>query len=245
MPSTGVSPGWTGPRETGKTGRMGPTFTSTPIMEGEGSGGRDQGVTEWSSEWSSGGASTGVKFSPSGPVSGDSIWRADPTETSSGRGRKERKPQFYDGRGSWSDYLFGFEAVAEWNGCQEDEKAAQLIMSLSGRAQQIANSKSEATKRNYSSLVGVLQQAFDPPEREIAHRLTFEQRVRKPSESVMDFGHELTRLALKAYPNMDEGERERQLVFRFVNGLGKKEIKEHVFFRLSAGQKSMRPSWEG
>ena len=99
----------------------------------------------------------------------ESLGRTGSAGALSGRVCRERKSQFFNGKGSWSDYRFGFEAVAEWNGWQEDEKSAQLIMSLLGRALHIGSSQSVAVKRCYSSLVKVLQQTFDPPEREIAH----------------------------------------------------------------------------
>ena len=62
--------------------------------------------------------------------------------------RLKYKPEKYDGTVDWSDYLKHFEKVVQWNGWSDNEKAAQLSMSLTGVACQAWSDNVEDSVEN-------------------------------------------------------------------------------------------------
>ena len=83
---------------------------------------------------------------------------------------------------------------------------------------------------NYEALVHELSNRFNPIEKESAFRAEFRNRIRKESESPMQFGYSLKRLAVKAFPNINMEAQEQWVLDQFINGLGNIEIRKHVQF---------------
>jgi hypothetical protein len=145
--------------------------------------------------------------------------------------RKEKFPDKFDGeKTDWVDYKKHFDAVANWNDWDYKERAMQLAMSLQGEAQKLLGDLPMSVQKDYNSLVGELSDRFNPGERETAYRLEFRNRMRKPEESPMMFGHCLRRLAGKAFPKISMDDREYWVIDQFVNGLRNSETKKHVLF---------------
>ena len=147
-------------------------------------------------------------------------------------GRKQHEPDKFDGeRTEWSDYIQHFETVAEWNGWSYEEKGMQLAMSLQGQAQRVLGDVAHyGGTEDYECLLHELSRRFNPVERETTYRIEFRNRVRKASESVMEFGYTLRRLAVRAFPNIPHDCQEQWVLDQFVLGLDRPELKKHVQF---------------
>jgi hypothetical protein len=145
--------------------------------------------------------------------------------------RKERNPEKFDGeKAEWPDYHKHFETVANWNGWGEQEKAMQLVMSLQGEALRVLGDLSDETQNDYEALVDELTRRFNPAEREAAWRLEFRNRMRTTSETAMQYGYALKRLATKAFPSLTLSAQEQWVMDQFVTGLGNFELRKHVQF---------------
>ena len=78
--------------------------------------------------------------------------------------RLKNKPEKFDSTADWSDYLKHFEKVAQWNVWSDNNKAAQLSMSLTAVARQIWSDSVDASVENddYDPLVEVMRHSFNP-----------------------------------------------------------------------------------
>lgn len=72
-----------------------------------------------------------------------------------------------------------------------------------------------------------MRQRFDPEDRETAYSFELMNQVRKSGEDVATYGYALRRLAYRAYPSMQLPE--QVLVNLYINGLGDKDLKRHVY----------------
>lgn len=149
---------------------------------------------------------------------------------SSGNVRKNRKPDSFDGKSDWADYLKHFEAVATWNGWTGEEKAVQLIMSLSGTARQTWSDCWPDSEHcyNYDVLVNILAGRFKPEGQEEAYKAEFRGRCKKKTETFMDFGFALRRLGIRAFPKLNHEAREDIVRDQFLTGLVEPEMRKHV-----------------
>ena len=148
-----------------------------------------------------------------------------------GRHVKQRDPKMFDGqRIEWSDYIQHFEAVAQWNRWNEDQKAQQLVMSFDGEAMKLLGELSNEILHDYSQLVNELNRRYDPAERAQAYKIEFRHRTRGRHESFMTYAQELKRLVTRAYPTMPSNVHEQFVVDQFISGLGHRELRKHVQF---------------
>ncbi|KAK3587522.1 hypothetical protein CHS0354_004804 [Potamilus streckersoni] len=71
-------------------------------------------------------------------------------------GSFKMKPQLYDGTEGLDDYLSQFEIASELNGWDYNLKSLYLASSLTGCAHALLNVLTSAQRRDYKSLVNVL-----------------------------------------------------------------------------------------
>ena len=147
-------------------------------------------------------------------------------------GRTKQKPEKFDSSSDWSDYLNHFEMVSLWNGWSEEGKAVQLSMSLTSAARQV-RSNSFCDGRiplTYGFLVSALTQRFKPEGQEKAFKAEFRHIVRRRDENFLEFGHNLRRLAIKAFPRINHVSREELVVDQFLVGLSEVDMRRHIGF---------------
>ncbi|XP_033758003.1 uncharacterized protein LOC117340350 [Pecten maximus] len=145
--------------------------------------------------------------------------------------RKQKEPQIFDGSTDFRVYIIHFEQVAEWNGWTDWERAQQLMMSLRGPAQRILSDLTLGQTRDYGHLRSFLRERFDPTGREVAYSCQFKCRNRRDTETFVDYGQELRRLAGLAFPNLAVGARETNEMDQFIMGLGSFELRKRVQFK--------------
>ena len=145
--------------------------------------------------------------------------------------RKERIPDTFAGvKTELKDFICHFETVARWNGWNEEEKGANLAISLRGSAQQVLRDLSEGEREDFSAILRALERRFDPGERESLKRLEFRNRQRRRDESIVEFGFALNRLVHSAYPTMSVEAKETLAIDQFIAGLPSRDLRRHVQF---------------
>ena len=80
-----------------------------------------------------------------------------------GASAKQKKPAYYNGKGSWLDYLVQFELIAEINRWDASTKALELATSLRDSAQGVLADLDDVERREYDCLVDALTSRFEPP----------------------------------------------------------------------------------
>ena len=166
-------------------------------------------------------AATSNNFADSLPLS---------SASTSSKGRFNYKADKFNGTTDWSDYLQHFEMVAKWNNWSGLEKAAQLSMNLTGVARQVWTDSfcDPLVQVSYEDLVKALHQRFRPEGQEEVHKAEFRSLTKKHSESFMEFGYTLRRLAIRAFSSISGKAREGFVVDQFLVGLTDLDMRKHV-----------------
>ena len=141
---------------------------------------------------------------------------------------RAKEPDKFDGISTdWRDY---FESVATWNRWTSNEMAQQLVMSFRDSAQKILSDLHPNQIGDYNALVAVLANRFNPAERISAYRCEFRNRRQQKQESAADFGYNLQKLCVRAYPTVSPDAREIYIIDQFIHGLIKPDVCSHVQF---------------
>ena len=74
----------------------------------------------------------------------------------------------------------------------------------------------------------MIPQRFKPEGQEEAFKAEFRHRVRRKEESFLEFGHNLRRLAIRAFPRINHVSREELVVDQFLVGLSEVDMRRHV-----------------
>ena len=129
------------------------------------------------------------------------------------------KPEPYDGKSDWPEYLVYFEQLAEVYDWDHPTMAVVLGLSLRGDARSVLASLSLAQRRDYSVLRDALTQAFRPTQQIYLYQAELKNRVKKPKESLSDLGRDIVRLTKLAYPTADTETRETVAISAFLDAL--------------------------
>lgn len=141
--------------------------------------------------------------------------------------RKEKSPQSYYGTTDLGDYLQHFTRIAGRNGWDYDDAGEELATSLEGPARQILATLPAHLANDYITIVGALALRFDPEGREFHYSAQLmESTWREEDEDLSTYGHNLARMAQKAYPG--ETLPERVTIDMFIRGLPDAHMKTHV-----------------
>ena len=117
--------------------------------------------------------------------------------------RREKEPAKYDGRSDLVDYLHHFSKIAKRNQWTYEECGLELATSLQGEAREVLRFLPLDTEDDYNTIIQALSTRFDPEGRESRYSAELMERVCQPKEDVATYGHQLQRLAKKAYPGIN------------------------------------------
>ena len=129
------------------------------------------------------------------------------------------KPDPYDGKSDWPEYLIYFEQISEMYGWDHPTMAMVLGLSLRGSARSVLASLSLPQRRDYEVLKGALTQTFCPTQQIYLYQAELKSRTKKPGESLSDLGRDIVRLAKLAYPMADPATREAVAISAFLDAL--------------------------
>ncbi len=139
-------------------------------------------------------------------------------------------PEKFDGTGEWEEFIKHFNDVASWNQWSNKDKATQLGLHLTGIARSVKMDLPGHILADFDLLVLTLSKYFSTEGQESAFQAQFRKRVRNKGEKLVDFGHDLTRLCRKAFPNMERAARELFVMEHFKLGLDP-DLRRHVQFQ--------------
>ena len=143
--------------------------------------------------------------------------------------RRMMNPDTYNGESNaFEDYIAHFELVAQWNKWTDEEKAIQLGASLRGVAQKVLGDAPLAERLDYDRIKIALQQRFAPKDRQAIFKTELQNRKRKRSETLREYGYAIRRLVGQAFPTYGSDAQEEMAIDYFIQGLTVGEVKIHV-----------------
>ena len=122
-----------------------------------------------------------------------------------------------------------FETVARYNEWDHVDKADTMVLSLPPAClSEIPDNK----MRDYDALKMWLSNRFDPAEQELSWKVKFRCRTYNAGkETVSEYGRDLKKLALKAFPRVAGlGDLDELIIDSFCNGMADGEMKKHIYF---------------
>jgi hypothetical protein len=101
------------------------------------------------------------------------------------------KPQLYDGDDDLNEYLAQFEILADINNWDYITKSLYLAGSLKGGARTLLNELDRDQRRDYDSLVMVLNTKYGSAERSELYRAKLQTRITGTDETLPELASEL------------------------------------------------------
>ncbi|CAC5386872.1 unnamed protein product [Mytilus coruscus] len=111
------------------------------------------------------------------------------------------KPQLYEGDEDLNEYLAQFEILAEINGWNYATKSLYLAGSLKGGAKALLNELDKESRKDYDSLVKVLDNRYGSAEKSELFRAKLQTRMRGKEESLPELAQSIKKLTRQAYPS--------------------------------------------
>ena len=117
--------------------------------------------------------------------------------------RMVMKPEKYDGKGDWAEYLCHFEDCADLSGWDNRSKCLILATSLQDGARKYYAGLKPAEKGSYTRLVSALQRRYGNEHKQESWASKLEMRKRKPGESISDLCDDIWAMTQRAYHDFD------------------------------------------
>ena len=117
------------------------------------------------------------------------------------KGNVTMKPQLYDGEEDLNEYLAQFEILAEINGWNYETKSLYLAGSLKGGARALLNELDKESRKDYDSLVKVLNTRYGSAEKSELYRAKLQTRNRGKDETLPELAQSIKKLTRQAYPS--------------------------------------------
>ena len=113
------------------------------------------------------------------------------------------KPEIYNGRSDWADYLSHFNKCAILGGWNDQSKCIMLALNLRAAARRFYAGLSQEESDDYSRLTAALKRRFGGKHRQDAWLFQLEMRKRKSDESILELLDDIWQMTQRAYCNYD------------------------------------------
>ncbi|KAK6174615.1 hypothetical protein SNE40_017855 [Patella caerulea] len=130
---------------------------------------------------------------PDVPTEGFSYSRESTPNNHTSASTKMRPPS-YNGTEELEDYLAQFEVLSELNRWDYKTKSLYLASSLDGSARSLLNELSHEKRRDYDSLVQILNLRFGSTNRSEIFKATLQTRTKQRNESISDVAQSIKKL---------------------------------------------------
>ena len=110
------------------------------------------------------------------------------------------KPQTYNGKEDFDEYLTQFNIIAELHNWNYRTKSLYLASCLVGDARALLNELTEEKRRDYESLVEALDIRFGSINRAEVFRSKLQSRIKSKDETIPELAQSIKKLTRKAYP---------------------------------------------
>ena len=120
---------------------------------------------------------------------------------SQNQGSVKMKPQCYDGSEDLDEYLSHFEILSDLNSWGYETKSLYLAGSLKGDARTLLTELSPMERRDFQSLVKILNLRFGSVNRAEIFKANLQTRVKRREESISELAQSIKKWTRQAYPN--------------------------------------------
>ena len=141
-------------------------------------------------------------------------------------------PDTFNGEGSWSEWKYHFDNVAQVNGWDDTAKIRWLRVRLVGRAQRAVRRVDE--EASFADTIKALDERFEPQSRRACYQAELQARSKKTSEGWAEYADDLRILAERGFPDMVESAREQLALQVYLRQLHHPQV--------AFGVKQKRPS---
>ena len=114
------------------------------------------------------------------------------------------KPQNFDGKSDFDEFLCQFDITCEINAWKYKEKSLYLANCLSGEARSLLNELDPDGRRDYDTLIGKLRNRFGSVNRSEIYRTQLKSRTRNKGETIQELSQAIKKLVRQAYPNVNK-----------------------------------------
>lgn len=125
------------------------------------------------------------------------------------------KPETYEGKGDWAEYLSHFNDCAELGGWDNKVKCLVLAANLRGAARKYYTGLGREEKKDYNRLILALKKRFGGEHRQDSWLSRLEMRKRRSGEAVADLGDDIWQMAQRAYYDFDQRSQEQLALKHF------------------------------
>ena len=125
------------------------------------------------------------------------------------------RPETYEGRGDWAEYLSHFNDCAELGGWTDQERCLVLAANLRAAARKYYTGLSSEEKQDYTRLIAALKCRFGGEHRQDAWLSNLEMRKRRPGESISEIGDHIWQMTQRAYHDFDHRSQEQLALKQF------------------------------
>ena len=129
------------------------------------------------------------------------------------------KPEKYEGKGDWSEYISHFNDCAALGNWDDRTKCLILAANLHGAARKYYTGLSADEKKHYERLTSALRRRFGGEHRQDSWLYKLEMRKRKTGESAADLGDDIWLMAQRAYYDFDQRSQEQLALKHFYRVL--------------------------
>ena len=157
------------------------------------------------------------------------------SETDAGRssGKAKMKPQRFNGKGVFADFLSQFEACKAYNHWSTREAAFQLFNLCDDVAlSSLTGEGIDPKVSSYEDMVDVLEREYGPRECKSSYMLELNQVRQNQGESARELGNRIKKLTALAFRGKDAGTkatRDEMALNCFVMALRRKDVRDVVF----------------
>ena len=135
------------------------------------------------------------------------------------------KPQIYDGKDDFDEYLAQFQIMAELNGWNYNAKSLALASSLSGRARAILAELDDNKCRDFNNLVKALRNRYGSVNRSELFKAELQGKVRGRNETIPELVECIKKLTRKAFTNIGREVADSLAIDYFIDAIPESDIR--------------------
>lgn len=138
------------------------------------------------------------------------------------------KPQCYDGSEDLNKYLSHFEILSYLNSWGYETKSLYLVGSLKGDARTLLTELSPMERRDFQSLVKILNLRFGSVNRAEIFKANLQTRVKRREESISEWAQSMKKLTRQAYPNAPSTVISTLAIDHFIDALPESDMRLRI-----------------
>ena len=141
---------------------------------------------------------------------------------------KEKDIVCYSGDALVESYIANFKRMMKRNNVSRDEWADELLGHLRGQARELIMPNEQSKMLTFKEMCSKLISHFAPASEPSECVAQLRARIRKEGDNILALQHWFTVIGLKAYPEVEDKERDRFVAEYFMNALTDDDQRDYV-----------------